>query len=134
MKTLQEKLLERQQDTIIESYSLLLFAYNSPEVSRADRALLAAIASRVGPGARVRFTGFTDSLGDSTLNRDLAFERASNAAAIFSDQVVNVDVSVNPEGGESERYPSELPEGRSYNRTVIIEVRTPITRSEEETE
>ena len=46
MTTLQQKLLEQRQDTIIESYSLLLFDYNSPIVSDADRALIHAIAAR----------------------------------------------------------------------------------------
>lgn len=130
MKTLQEKLVEQQQDTIIESYSLLLFTYGSPEVSRADRALLAAIASRVGPGARVRFTGYTDSLGNEETNRRLAVERATNAATIFEELVDDAIIEVNNEGGEKERYPYGTPEGRSYDRTVIIEVRTPIIRTE----
>ena len=132
MTTLQQKLLEQRQDTIIESYSLLLFDYNSPIVSDADRALIHAIAARVSPGARIRFTGYTDSIGDSRFNRDLALRRAEAAAAIFRDAVdFEIFIEINPEGGESERYTYALPEGRSYDRTVIIEVRTPIRREEE---
>lgn len=131
MTTLQQKLLEQRQDTIIESYSLLLFDYNSPQVSPADRALVNAIAARVSPGARVRFTGYTDSLGDARLNRDLALRRAEAAAAIFREAVdFEIVVEINPDGGELERYTYLLPEGRSYDRTVIIEVRTPIRREE----
>lgn len=131
MNTLQERLVEERQDTIIESYSLLLFNYNSPEVSRADRALLNAIARRVSPGARVRFTGYTDSLGDARVNRDLAMKRAEAAAEIFDDAVdFELFIEINPEGGEKERYTYRLPEGRSYDRTVIIEVRTPVRRRE----
>lgn len=132
MTTLQEKLLEQRQDTIIESYSLLLFDYNSPKVSDADRALINAIAARVSPGARIRFTGYTDSIGDARINQDLALRRAEAAAAIFSDAVdFEIFVEINPAGGELERYTYGLPEGRSYDRTVIIEVRTPIRREEE---
>ncbi len=132
MNTLQEKLINEKQDTVIESYSLLLFAYNSPEVSRQDRALINAIARRVSPGARVRFTGYTDSLGNETANRDLALRRAEAAAKIFSDAVdFDILIDINDDGGERERYTYALPEGRSYDRTVIIEVRTPIGRRDE---
>lgn len=120
-----------EPDTLIESYSLLLFDYDSPEVSAADQGLLQAIAGRVKSGSTVRFTGYTDSLGDAARNRQLGLQRAQGAARIFSKFAPeNVSVIINSEGGERERFPFDIPEGRAYNRTVVIEVRTPTIRTE----
>lgn len=131
LTTLQEKLERRDQDTIIESYSLLLFDYNSTEVSGADRALIRAIAGRVSAGAVVRFTGYTDSLGDESINHDLATRRAAEAATIFRAHAPDeVSILISPLGGEREEFPNGTPEGRAYNRTVLIEVRTPSRRGE----
>ena len=131
MNTVQKRLENRQQDTVIESYSLLLFDYDSPEVSSFDRKLIEAIAGRVQPGAVVRFTGYTDSLGDARRNRELARQRAEASARIFRAAAPEgVRIIINDEGGESERYPYDTPEGRAYNRTVVIEVRTPAEKEE----
>lgn len=132
MSTIKEKLEHREQDTLIESYSLLLFEYDSPKISDADRSLIRAIASRVKSSTSVRFTGYTDSLGDARRNRELGRQRAENAAEIFRSYAPeDVDITINPDGGERERFPYDTPEGRSYDRTVVIEVRTPIVRSGE---
>lgn len=120
-----------EPDTLIESYSLLLFDYDSPAVSAADSLLMWSISGRVKPGASVRFTGYTDSLGDETRNRQLALQRAQGAARIFRHFAPeDVTITINNEGGERERFPFDVPEGRSYNRTVVIEVRTPSIRAE----
>lgn len=132
LSTVRHKLEHKEQDTLIESYSLLLFDYDSPKISSADRELLEAIAAGVQPNSIVRFTGYTDSLGNAERNRKLAFQRAENAAEIFRGFAPKeVRIIVNPNGGENERFPYTTPEGRSYDRTVVIEVRTPIIRSEE---
>ena len=132
LNTVREKLEHREQDTLIESYSLLLFDYDSPTISGADRELLRAIAARVKPESTVRFTGYTDSLGNAERNRQLAFQRAENAATMFRKFAPKeVRIIINPEGGESERFSFAQPEGRAYDRTVVIEVRTPIIHGSE---
>ena len=130
MNTQQKPLENRQHDTVVESYSLLLFDYDSPEVSSFDKELIRAIAGRVRSGAVVRFTGYTDSLGDARRNRELGRERAEASATIFrSAAPEKVKIIINDNGGESERHPYNTPEGRAYNRTVVIEVRTPVEES-----
>lgn len=125
-QSVQEKLLYRVRDTTIENFSLLLFNYDSPKVSQSDEDLLRAIAEGVSSGAHVRFTGYTDSLGDETHNRALATARAQEAAAMFRGLVPSdVTIVVDEDGGEWERFPFTTPEGRSHCRTVVIEVRTP---------
>ncbi|MDB5036032.1 MAG: putative outer rane lipoprotein [Chlorobi bacterium] len=116
----------RERDTIIESFSILLFNFDSPRVSPSDQELLRAIAAGVRHGANVRFVGYTDSLGGVEHNRALATQRAREAARIFQKLVPrDVSIVVDEHGGERERFPYATPEGRSHCRTVIIEVRTP---------
>lgn len=124
--TRQEKLENRERDTTIESYSLLLFNFDSPKVSESDRALLRAIAANIKRGATARLTGFTDSLGGVAHNRELAIMRAEETAKILRGLVPRgVTVIVEQGDGERERFPYSTPEGRAHCRTVIIEVRTP---------
>jgi outer membrane protein OmpA-like peptidoglycan-associated protein len=126
-RSLKEKLEHRRNDTVIESYSLLLFNFDSPNVSPADQELLRAIAGTiVEPTAVVRITGYTDSLGLESHNRELALRRAAETARILKSLApAGTTFIVDPNGGERERFPFDSPEGRSHNRTVVIEVRRP---------
>lgn len=122
-----DTLHHRVGDSTIESYSLLLFDYDSASVSRSDRPLLEAIAERVGPGARVTIIGYTDSLGEADYNRRLATSRARSVAARLETLVPRtVRITVDESGGEFERFPYNTPEGRQHCRTVFIFVRTPV--------
>jgi len=125
-----QRLEHRENDSTVESFSLLLFNFDRPEVTAADGELLKAICSRIGSGARVRIIGYTDSLGDASYNRSLAAARARDAATIVRSLVPgDVHVVVDEEhGGEWERFPYSTPEGRSHCRTVFIEVRTPVKK------
>lgn len=125
-QSVQQKLEYSVRDTTIENFSILLFNFDSPKVSQSDTELLQAIAAGVRPGANMRFTGYTDSLGDARHNQDLATARATEAASITRSLVPpNVDIVVDDSGGEWERFPYTTPEGRSHCRTVVIEIRTP---------
>lgn len=125
-QSVQQKLEYSVRDTTIENFSILLFNYDSPKVSQSDNELLQAIAAGVRPGANMRFTGYTDSLGDARHNQALAAERATEAASISKSLVPpDVNVIVDDSGGEWERFPYTTPEGRSHCRTVVIEIRTP---------
>jgi outer membrane protein OmpA-like peptidoglycan-associated protein len=129
-RSLKQKLEHRRNDTVIESYSLLLFNFDSPSVSPADQELLRAIGGTIHePTAVVRITGFTDSLGLESHNRELAMRRATETARILQELTPRgTTIIVDPNGGERERFPYGTPEGRSHNRTVIIEVRRPAAK------
>jgi len=122
-----DTLHHRAGDSSIESYSLLLFDYDSASVSRSDRPLLEAIAEAIRPGASVVVTGYTDSLGEAEYNRRLATARARAVAARLGTLLPgSVRVAVDESGGERERFPYNTPEGRAHCRTVFILVRTPL--------
>jgi outer membrane protein OmpA-like peptidoglycan-associated protein len=124
--SMRHKLENRQNDTTIETYSLLLFDFDSPKVSRSDRDLLELIASIIRSKASVRLVGYTDSLGDARHNRELATERARDVERVLRRLLPrDVSITVDESGGEHERFPFNTPEGRSHCRTVFIDVRTP---------
>ena len=125
-----QKMERRVNDTTINIYSLLLFNYDSPRLSPGDQELINAINASSGdvtPQSIVHFTGYTDSLGDAEHNRQLANARAAEAARLFQSSAPRgVSIVVHDDGGERERFPYTTPEGRSHDRTVIIEIRTPV--------
>jgi outer membrane protein OmpA-like peptidoglycan-associated protein len=126
--SMQHQQEHRENDTTIQTFSLLLFNYDSPKVSPSDNALLRAIAENVKDLAVIRITGYTDSLGEESHNRELANMRAQETAKIFRRLVPkSATIIVDPEGGERERFPYDTPEGRSHCRTVVIEIRTPLS-------
>ena len=129
-RTVQQTLEHRENDSVIASYSLLLFNFDSPNVSPADLELLRAIAATgVDPRSVVTITGYTDSLGLESHNRDLAMRRASETARLLRELAPRgATIIVSQSGGERERFPYDTPEGRSHCRTVVIEVRTPVRR------
>ncbi len=126
-QSVSSKLEHRENDTTIESYSILLFNFDSPKVSASDAELLQAISDAVRSGAHVRLVGYTDSLGEESHNRELATERAREVARLLGRMLPrDVELRVDEEnGGEYERFGFGTPEGRSHCRTVIIDVRTP---------
>lgn len=128
-RTVGQKMERRVNDTTIEIFSLLLFTYDSPRLSAGDQELIRAIAGQgegVSTRAVVHFRGYTDSLGDAGYNRQLANTRAAEAARLFRSVAhPSVQIVVHDDGGELERFPYSTPEGRSHDRTVILEIRTP---------
>jgi len=129
--SLQFKLENNRNDTLIENYSLLLFDYDSPKISESDKLLLKAIANRIGAKASVTITGYTDSLGTEEHNKTLAIARAKESANFLKSNVPkSVTIIINEDKcGEYQRFNYAIPEGRSHCRTVIIDVRTPVVRN-----
>ncbi|MBS1912352.1 MAG: OmpA family protein [Bacteroidetes bacterium] len=126
--SVEQKLEHRIKDTTIESYSILLFNFDSPKVSASDQDLLRLIGGNIKAHANLRLTGYTDSLGGAEHNHELATARARDVKRIM-EKLVPADANMQVDeaaGGERERFPYNTPEGRSHCRTVVIDVRTPV--------
>ncbi len=109
---------------LIERYSLIVFDYNSAKLNESNQRVMDIVRSRVQPDSKVRIMGFADRTGDPEYNRKLATRRceeAKNVLAVRDDQV-----TIEPVGSDRLIYTNDVPEGRSYCRTVQIEVETPI--------
>lgn len=108
----------------IERYSLIVFDYNSAKLNESNQRVMDIVRSRVQPDSKVRIMGYADRTGDPEYNRKLAIRRCEEAKLVLN--VREDQVSIEPVGSDRLIYDNDLPEGRSYCRTVQIEVETPI--------
>jgi OmpA-OmpF porin, OOP family len=112
-------------DTVLTLDSDILFDFGSADVDVNAAARLGELVADVPPGATVRVTGHTDSIGDDGSNLELSQRRAQAVAAAIAaarpDLVLDVQgrgetepVAPNETGGE------DNPEGREQNRRVEV--------------
>ncbi len=120
--TIEMKKRERKRDRYIERYSLILFPFNRANVDGLNSRILEMVTARIRPDAEVTIEGFTDRIGEERYNSELSLKRAREVA-----RNLGVDrVSVQGWGESLPLFDNNLPEGRNYNRTVIITVETPV--------
>ncbi|MBS1560818.1 MAG: OmpA family protein [Bacteroidetes bacterium] len=113
-----------EQGKLIERYSLIMFEYNSAELNQENKAILERVKSRVQPETRVRILGYADRTGNPEYNRELARKRCVEVQRKLD--LPAGQVSLEPIGSDRLLYPNDTPSGRSYSRTVQIELDTPI--------
>lgn len=126
--TLQREVMD---DTEImgERYSLLFdYDENDPEHIPFEEFLLTEVIPEIDENERVIVHGHTDVIGLADYNYELSLERAKTVKSIINRELQkkNVDAQVDAVGfGESDMrvtFDNSLPEGRYYNRNVIIEI------------
>jgi|GEM_PF-5812346 len=118
---LTEKRVEREGRYIIGRYELILFDFNSAELSQEHLKILDLIKKDLRPESKLVIEGFTDIIGDTQLNLRLAKRRAEAVANFFQ----GYDTVTKALGENIEFYDNLRPEGRMYSRTVRITARTP---------
>ena len=110
--------IENLGTTQIERYQLILFDFNDVTVTGANARLLTLIRSRITPTTQVRIIGATDVMGSREYNADLSLRRAREVARQLQVGAPTIVGS----GEQDARFDNALPEGRAYNRTVIVEL------------
>ncbi len=113
---------QRVRNSTIQRFSLITFAFNASNVSRADRRILEIIKQHILPKSVVHVTGYTDRVGDPEHNQQLSEERAKQVAKLLNIKGENAK----GEGASNPLYDNSTPEGRFYSRTVIVTIETPI--------
>ena len=113
------------QDSLVERYSLIFFDFNTPEISDFNNDAIQLIRNRMRTSSSVAITGLTDRIGEENYNQDLSKQRAVETAKHIRTRIVPEQLKA--EGaGEEFIFNNDLPEGRMYNRTVIVEIATPV--------
>ncbi len=113
-------------DTIVERYNMILFNFDrASTIAGSNEQVLRLVRSRVRTSSSVSISGMTDVIGASKNNRILSEARA---LAVKSDILSRIKPEkISTEGrGEVDLYDNTLPEGRFYNRRVVVEIETPI--------
>ncbi len=110
------------------SYSLVAFGYRSAVGGQAHEERLREITDRIGDGARISITGYTDRIGDDRYNQELSLARAHYVAERIrtftaAQGAESLELIIHGAGAETERFPNNLPEGRVLSRgaTIVIE-------------
>lgn len=112
----------------LERYQLVLFPFNSPLLgAQNERILKEYIYARCFASSQVDITGHSDIVGEYPINKELSKARAANTERkIRSAKPEVVQLTVQGTGEEQPLYSNSLPEGRFYNRTVQVVIRTPL--------
>lgn len=122
--TLQEAKATTEGGKQIERYSLIVFDYNSAKLNETNQRIMDLVKSRIKPDSKVLIRGFADRTGESEYNRDLAMRRCAEAKRVLG--VPDEQVTLESIGSDRLIYDNEIAEGRSYCRTVQIEIETPV--------
>ncbi len=125
-----DRIIGSDKDSTLEVYNLILFPFDKAEAGPINNRIMKDyVYDRVKPTSSVVVIGHTDVVGLEDHNFKLS-ERRSNAVRDGIDSKTSkVYGKLNSYGvGEDlPLYTNELPEGRFYNRTVQVRVRTPLT-------
>lgn len=106
----------------------LTFEYSDEDLVKRSEQFLSEIAKATPNGATVIISGFTDNIGSDEYNLKLSKDRAEEVKSILVSKYnaagKKVTIRAFGYGESSDRHPytNELPEGRMYNRTVIVDI------------
>jgi outer membrane protein OmpA-like peptidoglycan-associated protein len=120
------KKVEERPDQTISKFSLVVFSFNSPEISDHDKSILEKnVIPAIKANSTVQIYGYTDRIGNEDYNQKLALQRATNAKKFLQSKLPDVKYEVYGVGEEVEVYDNNSPVGRQLSRTVQIYVITP---------
>ncbi len=123
--TIVDKKTKGTDDIRIDRYSLILFEYAQSELSTGNEKIAKIIKDRIGHGSKVLITGYTDRFGDEDFNRQLSEARAKTLAKVLMPDASQIPFTRGM-GETFEIFDNDLPEGRFYSRTVVVEVESPL--------
>jgi flagellar motor protein MotB len=106
----------------------LLFNYAEEDPIGRSKALIETdIVPDIKAGSKVYVYGHTDSLGADQVNLQLSRSRANDVKKILQEAISargisGVKIYAYGLGEDDSPFENEFPEGRMYNRTVIIDI------------
>jgi outer membrane protein OmpA-like peptidoglycan-associated protein len=117
---------EDRPDKIISKYSLMLFDFNSPDVSASDAKIVEKnIIPAIKYNSTVQIYGYTDRIGSEDYNKTLANQRATNVRNLLQSKMKDAKYEVFGVGESVQIYDNNLTVGRQLSRTVQVYVITP---------
>jgi outer membrane protein OmpA-like peptidoglycan-associated protein len=125
---------EGTMDTTREIYNLILFPFDRYDAGPLnERIMRDYVYSRCKPSSKIEVIGHTDIVGMYDHNMKLSNNRSNEVKKGIDKQTGSKYNSLNQKGvGEEDPlYTNDLPEGRFYNRTVQVIVRTPLSEYED---
>lgn len=117
---------EERPDKIISKYSLIVFDFDSPEISQFDKDIIDKnIIPAIKNNSIVQIYGYSDRIGDEKYNQKLSMQRAMKVKEYLSEQNKSAKFETFGLGENIRIYDNDLTVGRQLSRTVQIYVITP---------
>lgn len=108
--------VERTVTNKVEQYNLVVFGYNSSELTESHNRIVKTIKRMIGNDSQVHIVGYADKTGNHDYNKKLSEKRAENVAS-----ALGIPLSQSRGVGSSELlFSNDTPEGRFFCRTVRI--------------
>ncbi len=120
-------------DSTLERYNLILFPFDRSDAGPInERIMREYVYDRVKPSSWVEVVGHTDVVGLYDHNQKLSERRSTTVRDGINKQTNGKYgvLLVRGVGEDEPLYTNELPEGRFYNRTVQVIIRTPVSEYE----
>lgn len=110
--------------------NLIVFDFDKSVISQSNKQMLEEFVSKaIQENSTVEIIGSTDRLGEKQYNEELSLSRAESVAEFIKSINPNVKIeNVEGIGASKIEYDNNMPEGRFYCRTVLVEVKTPIKK------
>lgn len=128
-------LSESQPFTLVKSSEpshseryVLVFEYNDDDPEGRSKDFINDLVPRIPDGANIYISGYTDNLGNADVNLKLSKDRANQVKNLLrqglraAGKSATIRASGYGEDPAAVPYSNDLPEGRMYNRTVIVDV------------
>ncbi len=111
---------------VVEKYALILFDYDSATIKERNKTVIHRVVKRIKelPEAAVTIVGQTDIIGTEDYNIALSERRAKTVYQNVMDNAIPSPERIISKGNgpHDPPYDNATPEGRSFNRTVIITI------------
>lgn len=122
--TINKKRYELKEDRRIERFSLILFDFDKATLSKDHSKIVGDINKKIMPESKVTVYGYADRIGTPEYNKQLADRRIQETRKLLNVNPANLKTV--PVGSDMLLYPNETPQGRSYSRTVKVDIETPM--------
>lgn len=109
---------------MVEKYGLILFDFDRADLKDRNQIIVNRVLARVAElkGVAMDIAGHTDIIGKEKYNIELSGRRAKAVydSTVQSGIAAEAQITHAGNGPNNPPYDNSLPEGRSLNRTVII--------------
>lgn len=109
--------------------NLIVFDFDNAIISKENKEMIKEFAVKgIKDNSITVISGSTDNLGEKIYNKELSLKRAENVAKFINELIPDYKINnIIGLGADNLKFDNSTPEGRFYCRTVLIEVKTPIS-------
>ncbi len=126
--SISKKKTEDLPDKTISKFSLVVFDFDSPNISEQDKEVVDKfIIPAIKFNSIVQVFGYTDRIGDDKYNSKLALARAESVKQYIASKTKANKFEVFGLGERIQLFDNNSPIGRNLSRTVQVEIITPKT-------